>query len=71
MPGVGEATNAEGGRLIPDEDMWAIVHYVKSLSDGADMRIHPEGHEVVADAGGHGGDGHDDHDAAADHEEGQ
>ncbi len=71
MPGVGEAKNAEGELAIPADDMWALVHYVKSLSDGADMRIHPEENDAVAEAGGHGADGHDDHGAPADHEEGQ
>lgn len=71
MPGVGESKTPEGGLVIPDEDMWALVHYVKSLSDGADARVgvvHADAH-----GGGHADEGHGDEHSGdhADHEEGQ
>ena len=35
MPGVGESKDAEGKPLLSAEDMWALVHYVRSLSERA------------------------------------
>ena len=64
MPAIGESKNADGDLVVPPEDMWALVHYVKSLSNGADQRLvvhdaHEEDH-----GGGHDdghGDAHDSH----------
>jgi len=74
MPAVGESKTAEGEFVIPDEDMWALVHFVKSLSDGADHRIgvmHADAHGAH-DSAGHGDESHGEHDAdQTDHEEGQ
>lgn len=32
MPGIGEAKDAEGQPLLTNDDLWSIVHYVRSLS---------------------------------------
>lgn len=64
MPAIGESTDAEGNLVVPPEDMWALVHYVKSLSNGADAIVvaQADGDEEPA---GHD-DGHGD-----EHGEGQ
>lgn len=36
MPAVGESRGADGNRLVPPDDMWALVHYVRSLSERED-----------------------------------
>ncbi|HEV8112776.1 MAG TPA: cytochrome c [Planctomycetota bacterium] len=33
MPGIGESKDADGKLVLPPEDMWALVHYVRSLSE--------------------------------------
>ena len=33
MPGLGETRDAEGRPLLAGDDLWAIVHYVRSLSE--------------------------------------
>jgi mono/diheme cytochrome c family protein len=55
MPAVGEAKDAEGNPLLTPDDIWDIVHYVRSLSE------RPEIHEVASDAhasSGSAGAGH-------------
>jgi mono/diheme cytochrome c family protein len=53
MPGIGEAKDADGKPVMSDEDMWALVHYVRSLSERDE---HVYGHEEVQTAqAGHGG----------------
>ena len=71
MPAIGESRGADGELLLSSDDLWAIVHYVRSLSETS--------HPLVAGGapapwnepkddghGGHGGhdeghgDGHDD-----------
>jgi mono/diheme cytochrome c family protein len=47
MPGIGEAKDAEGKPVMGDEDMWALVHYVRSLSE-RDETVY--GHEDVRTA---------------------
>ena len=59
MPGIGESKDAEGNLVLPPEDMWALVHYVRSLSDRNEAVVHSAGHAAPAEAGasgeGHGG----------------
>ncbi len=33
MPALGESRGADGNLLVPPEDMWALVHFVRSLSE--------------------------------------
>jgi mono/diheme cytochrome c family protein len=33
MPAIGESKDAQGNLLLPPADMWALVHYVRSLSE--------------------------------------
>lgn len=35
MPALGRAVDKDGARLVPDADIWALVHYVRSLSSRA------------------------------------
>jgi mono/diheme cytochrome c family protein len=46
MPAIGESRGPDGELLLKPDDLWAIVHYVRALSE------HPE--TLVADTGGHG-----------------
>ena len=43
MPGIGEAKDSEGNPVLSQDDMWALVHYVRSLSE-RDESVH--GHPV-------------------------
>lgn len=36
MPGLGETKGADGAPLLTNEDLWALVHFVRSLSGQAD-----------------------------------
>ncbi|MCB9913819.1 MAG: c-type cytochrome [Planctomycetes bacterium] len=36
MPGLGKSTDANGDPLLPGDDMWALVHYVRSLGEKED-----------------------------------
>ncbi len=36
MPALGESRGADGSLLVPPDDMWALVHYVRSLSERED-----------------------------------
>jgi mono/diheme cytochrome c family protein len=36
MPGLGETKGADGERLYRDEDLWALVHFVRALSERAE-----------------------------------
>jgi hypothetical protein len=71
MPALGESRDASGELLMPGEDMWALVHFVRSLSEKPDQ-IGLEPHPLVAHraeheatepsgddpaSGGHSGDG--------------
>jgi len=33
MPAIGESKDAQGNLVLPPADMWALVHYVRSLSE--------------------------------------
>jgi hypothetical protein len=33
MPAIGESKDADGNPLLSDDDMWALVHFVRSLSE--------------------------------------
>lgn len=73
MPGLGHSTNPEGGPLLTSDDMWSLVHYVRSLGEFEDG-FGLDSHTTVA-ARHHGdgdGDGHDadDHDEGHDDHEG-
>lgn len=35
MPGIGETKNSQGGPLVSSDDLWALVHYVRSIPEGA------------------------------------
>ncbi len=62
MPGIGESKNADGDPLLSDEDMWALVHFTRSLTERPEPIVHA--------SPDHGGGHADDHGAAADtHEE--
>jgi hypothetical protein len=36
MPGIGETKGTDGQRLLSDDDLWALVHFVRSLSERAE-----------------------------------
>lgn len=60
MPAIGESKDADGNPLLSDEDMWALVHYVRSLSVDPDNP--GKGLLPVRDLhAAHDGHGHDDH----------
>ena len=71
MPAIGESRDSNGELVMPPEDIWAVVFYVKSLSEGAWERSpllagRQDGH---AEAGaGHGGAVH--HEDSAPHTDG-
>ena len=79
MPAIGEAKDADGNPLLSDEDMWALVHYVRSLSVDEEhpakgllplrevQAAHDDHHGHGDD---HGGDGHDDDQADSDADHG-
>jgi mono/diheme cytochrome c family protein len=60
MPGIGESKDAQGNLVLPPADMWALVHYVRSLSD-RDERVAESGHlgAVGATGSGAGEAGHE------------
>jgi mono/diheme cytochrome c family protein len=61
MPGIGESKDAEGNLVLPPEDMWALVHYVRSLADRDESVVQAAGHgpaESGEGHGAHGGEGH-------------
>jgi len=61
MPAVGESTGADGERLLDDDAMWALVHYVRSLSERPDgFGLVPIAHVARSERG--------DTDASAKHE---
>jgi mono/diheme cytochrome c family protein len=66
MPAIGESKDADGNPLLSDEDMWAVVHYVRSLSEHEGGEgLMPQRHVVQ-----HAGDtDHADHAPAAHGEE--
>lgn len=62
MPGLGTATDANGDPLLSDDEMWALVHYVRSLGevhDGFGLNAHSVV-EAGHGAGHSAGDGHGD-----------
>lgn len=70
MPAIGESKDANGDPLLSDEDMWALVHYVRSLSQQGDGHgLLPQSmldQSIAAD--GHGAHGeHTDHADDAEH----
>ncbi len=61
MPGIGESKDASGAPLLSDEDMWALVHFTRSLTERPEPLHHDDaGHGDEHAAGDHGADG--DHD---------
>lgn len=65
MPGLGTATDANGDPLLSSDDMWSLVHYVRSLGefeDGFGLNAHS-----VVEAAAHGED--EAHDTAPAHGE--
>ena len=59
MPGIGESKDAQGNLVLPPEDMWALVHYVRSFADRNESVVHAAGHAApqgsTTTGGGHGG----------------
>jgi mono/diheme cytochrome c family protein len=55
MPAIGESKDAQGNPLLSSNDMWSLVHYVRSLSEH-DGFAHGESE---AQGAGHGASGHD------------
>ena len=47
MPGIGESKDAEGNLVLPPNDMWALVHYVRSLADRDETVFVPPGHSAA------------------------
>lgn len=44
MPALGDAKDANGDPLLTDEDLWSLVHYVRSMSERPDqigLDVHP------------------------------
>ena len=76
MPAMGDSKNPDGTPMFSDEDMWALVHYVRSLAERRDqigLEVHPlvSGGAAGSHDDGHGG-GHDDaHDDAHDDHSGE
>lgn len=59
MPGLGESKDAQGNPLLPSEDMWALVHYVRSLSErpnGIGIEPHPFVTHGPEESASHGGE---------------
>ena len=44
MPGIGESKAADGSPLLSSDDMWAMVHYVRSMS-ARPISHHEDGHD--------------------------
>jgi mono/diheme cytochrome c family protein len=77
MPAIGESRGADGELLLSSDDLWAIVHYVRSLSETAHPLVagggvapwqekgdgHGDAHGASGTHGPDGHDAHDDHDA--------
>jgi mono/diheme cytochrome c family protein len=60
MPGIGESKDAEGNLVLPPSDMWALVHYVRSLADRDESVFLPPGH-ALTQAPESSGEGHEGH----------
>jgi len=61
MPGIGESKDAQGNPVLSSDDMWALVHYVRSLSERDDSLAAGPGSDhggSGAGAGAGGGGGH-------------
>jgi mono/diheme cytochrome c family protein len=57
MPGIGESKDADGNLVLPPNDMWALVHYVRSLSDRDESVVEASLHGLTAPGEGGGGGG--------------
>jgi mono/diheme cytochrome c family protein len=44
MPAIGESRGADGELLLTSDDLWAIVHYVRSLAEHPDTLVADAGH---------------------------
>lgn len=56
MPAIGESKDAQGNLVLPPQDLWALVHYVRALSERDETFVHalgtsPHGH--APDSGEH------------------
>jgi len=72
MPAIGESKDANGDPLLSDDDMWCLVHFVRSLSEdetGAGLLPHSMVHvtEASADPDEHDVDPPADHDSESTH----
>ena len=56
MPAVGESKDAQGNPVLTSEDMWSLVHYVRSLSE-RDERVWSSDIETASAPGRQGGAG--------------
>jgi len=60
MPALGESKDAAGNPLLSSDDMWSLVHYVRSLSERDEAVAgapHAEPPSGEANEHGHGGSG--------------
>ncbi len=67
MPAIGESKDAEGNLVLPPQDLWALVHYVRSLGERDESVAHvvgsvAHGHAPASGSSAAGGDG-----SASDH----
>jgi mono/diheme cytochrome c family protein len=57
MPGIGESKDADGKLLLSADDMWALVHYVRSLSERDETLAAGSGSQGMTATGEGGGGG--------------
>ncbi len=43
MPAIGESKDAQGNLVVPPQDLWALVHYVRSLGERDETVAHAHG----------------------------
>ena len=54
MPALGESKDAQGNPLLSSDDMWSLVHYVRSLSERYEtVAAGPGGSQAPAESAGH------------------
>jgi hypothetical protein len=57
MPGIGESKDADGKLVLSADDMWALVHYVRSLSERDETLAAGPGSQGMTATGEGGGGG--------------
>jgi hypothetical protein len=74
MPALGDSKDANGDPLLTDEELWSLVHYVRSLSESPDqigLDAHPIVRSGESDAPHAASDPHDETAAPATDEHGR